>query len=144
MSSSSDLPSFDFLDLSYRPDLQTLAVRWLRAVTFAELQQGFRAALAMGLARQATRWLVDVRRRTELDAVPSRWVAEHLLPESAAALAPATLYVAYLLSPMRAHELRRDAGLRDATAVAQAPAQLYRLDTFIDEGPAVQWLLRQG
>jgi hypothetical protein len=134
----------DFLDLVYRPDLRLLAVRWLRAVSYQELQTGFQAALALGTAHRATRWLVDVRRRTELDAASSTWVANYLLPEAAAALAPAPLRVAYLLSPLRAQELRRDAGLRAATAASQAAAQPYRLATFIDEGAAVQWLLEQG
>lgn len=133
----------DYLHLSYRPDLHLLTVRWLRAVTFAELQQGFRAAAAEGAAHRAALWLVDVRRRTELDAASSTWVALHLLPEVAAQLAPATLRVAYLLSPMRAQELRRDAGLRDATAASVAPERPYQLATFIDEGPAVRWLLQQ-
>lgn len=144
MSAPAPAPTADFLDLSYRPDLRILAVRWLRAVTLEELQRGFRAALAEATARQAGRWLVDVRRRTELDAASSGWVALHLLPEAAAALAPAPLVVAYLLSPMRAQELRRDAGLRDATAASVAPERPYQLATFIDEGPAVQWLLDQA
>lgn len=138
------VPEFDFLDLTYRPDLRVLAVRWLRAVTFEELQQGFRVAVAVGAAHQATHWLVDVRRRTELDAASSSWVAVQLLPEAAATVAPAPFFVAYLLSPMRAQELRRDAGLRSATALAQEPARPYRLQTFIDEGPAIQWLLEQA
>lgn len=137
-------PTADFLDISYRADLRVLAVRWLRAVTFEELQRGFRAAVAEGEAHQAARWLVDVRRRTELDAASSSWVALHLLPEVAAQLAPTPFRVAYLLSPMRAQELRRDAGLRDASTAAQAPERPYQLLTFIDEGPAVRWLLAQA
>ncbi|RTQ45278.1 hypothetical protein EJV47_25710 [Hymenobacter gummosus] len=144
MNFSAAPPDFDYLALAYRADLRLLTVRWLRAVTPREVETGFRAALALGTAHRATRWLVDVRRRTELDAASSTWVAQHLLPEAAANLAPAPLRVAYLLSPMRAQELRRDAGLRQAAATAQAPEQPYRLATFIDEGPAVQWLLEQG
>lgn len=144
MSAPVPAPTADYLDLSYRPDLRVLTVRWLRAVTFAELQLGFRAAAAEAEAHQAALWLVDVRRRTELDAASSGWVALELLPDAAARLAPATLRVAYLLSPMRAQELRRDAGLREASAASRAPERPYQLATFIDEGPAVRWLLAQS
>ncbi|GAA4373579.1 hypothetical protein [Hymenobacter koreensis] len=141
MSTAPAASGLDYLDLSYRPDLRVLTVRWLRSVSFPELQAGFRQALDMALACQAAYWLVDVRRRTEIDAIPSTWVAQHLLPEAAAGLAPATLYVAYLLSPVRAEQIVTNPALQAATAQAQAPTQPYRLETFIDEGPAVQWLL---
>ena len=134
----------DFLALAYRPDLATLTVRWLRAVSFAELQAGFQEALRLAQAHRAHRWLVDVRRRTELDAASSTWVAQQLLPQAASEVAPAQLSVAYLLSPTRAQELHRDVGLREAVAAAQAPAQPYQLVTFLDEGPAVEWLLQQS
>jgi len=135
--------AFDFLDLSYRPDLGVLNIRWLRSVSFGEMQQGFQAALREG-QQQATRWLVDVRRRTELEADSSQWVARQLLPQAAAQVAPAVLRVAYLLSPARAELLRSNEALREATTAAQAPTQPYRLQTFLDEGPAVQWLQTAG
>lgn len=141
--SAAATPEFDFLDLAYRPDLRVLTVRWLRAVSFAELQIGFRAALAANATHGASHWLVDVRRRTELEADSSAWVAHELLPVVAATLAPATLYVAYLLSPLRTDQLDRDAGLRAASESAQSAVQPYRLVTFIDEGAALQWLLAQ-
>ncbi|RSK48295.1 hypothetical protein [Hymenobacter rigui] len=141
MNSSSPSDFSDFLDLSYRSDLRILTVRWLRAVSLEELQAGFEAARLQARAYQATHWLVDVRRRTELDAATSAWVAHTLLPAAATELAPAVLQVAYLLSPARADVLQQDAPMRAVTAAAQAPTQPYRLRTFLDEGPAVQWLL---
>ena len=131
----------DFLDLSYRTDLRILTIRWLRAVSFEELQAGFEAARLQSRVHRAGHWLVDVRRRTELTASSSGWVAHTLLPSIAAELAPATLYVAYLLSPARAEILRTDKEMQATTAAAQAPTQPYRLKTFLDEGPAVSWLL---
>ncbi|SDY07973.1 hypothetical protein [Hymenobacter psychrophilus] len=129
----------DYLSLSYRPDLATLVVRWLRAVSFAEIQEGFRTAREMSYSRGAARWLVDVRRRTELDAASSGWVATTLLPAVAAETAPATLHVAYLLSPARADVLEHDRGMQAATATAQAHSA-YALRLFLDEGAAVEWL----
>ncbi|TGE21964.1 hypothetical protein E5K00_17050 [Hymenobacter aquaticus] len=136
------LSPFDFLDLSYRTDLGILTVRWLRAVTFEELRQGFTLALSVAQERRAAYWLVDARRRTELDATSSEWVAQKLLPEAAASLAPAALHVAYLLSPARAEQLRQDSDLRTVVVKAQDASQPYRLHTFLDEGPATQWLLQ--
>lgn len=40
-------PIDDFLTLAYRTDLATLTVRWLRTVSFAELQAGFGKALRL-------------------------------------------------------------------------------------------------
>ncbi|AHJ96523.1 hypothetical protein [Hymenobacter swuensis] len=139
------IPGFslpEFLDLSYHSDQQILTVRWLRAVSFNELQTGFAAAREQGYTQNAARWLVDVRRRTELDATSSSWVARELLPAVAADVVPATLHVAYLLSPARAEVLRQDAAMRATMAAAQAPTQPYHLQTFLDEVPAVRWLLQ--
>lgn len=130
----------DYLHLSYRPDLATLVVRWLRAVSFAEVQEGFRTAREMSYSYGAARWLVDVRRRTELDAASSGWVATTLLPAVAAETAPATLHVAYLLSPARADLLEQDRGMQAATATAKAHSA-YMLRLFLDEGAAVGWLM---
>ncbi|SET72957.1 hypothetical protein [Hymenobacter actinosclerus] len=130
----------DYLNLSYRPDLATLVVRWLRAVSFAEVQEGFRAAREMSYSFGAARWLVDVRRRTELDAASSGWVATTLLPSVAAEAAPAVLHIAYLLSPARADMLEQDGGMRATTATARAHPS-YQLQLFLDEGEAVNWLM---
>ncbi|UYZ61054.1 hypothetical protein [Hymenobacter latericus] len=143
MSTAADFYA-EYLDLQYRPDLRVLTVRWLRDVSFAELQAGFRAALHLGLAHRATHWLVDVRRRAELNASSSGWVAQHLLPEAAAGLRPAQLYVAYLLSPARVEAIQATAALAQTVAASQAATQPYTLQIFMDEGPAVQWLLGQG
>ncbi|RFP65167.1 hypothetical protein D0N36_09875 [Hymenobacter lapidiphilus] len=130
----------DYLHLSYCPKMATLVVRWLRAVSFAEVQEGLRAAREMSYSYGAARWLVDVRRRTELDAATSGWVATTLLPAVAAESAPAMLHIAYLLSPTRADMLEHSPGMRAVTATAQAhPA--YQLQLFLDEAVAVAWLM---
>lgn len=137
------VPAFscaDFLDLGYRPDIKVLTVRWLRAVSHEELRGGFEQARHLSLEQGATRWLIDVRRRTSLDAVSSAWVAQDFLPVVAHGLR-SRLQVAYLLSPAREVVLRLDPGMRAATEAALAPTQPYSLRTFIDEGPAMQWLL---
>ncbi|AIZ63913.1 hypothetical protein PK28_09860 [Hymenobacter sp. DG25B] len=130
--------SSDYLTIDYRPDLHLLTLRWLRDVTFSELQAGFQAAHAAARTAGATRWLIDVRRRLEMDAVPSTWVANQLLPVVAAEL-PGTLQVAYLLAPARHEAIQTVPNLKNAVLQAQAPSQPYRLQVFIDEGEAVRW-----
>ncbi|WP_139924045.1 hypothetical protein [Hymenobacter sp. DG01] len=130
----------DFLDLGYRADIKVLTVRWLRSVSREELQAGFEQARQLSLEQEATRWLVDVRRRSSLDAVSSAWVAQDFLPMVARGLG-SRLMIAYLLSPAREVVLRIDPGMRAATEAALNSAQPYSLQTFIDEGPATQWLL---
>lgn len=138
---SVDSLTSDYLHLAHRPDLATLVVRWLRAVSFAELQEGLRAAREMSYKHGTARWLVDARRRTELDAASSGWVATTLLPAVATESAPAVLHVAYLLSPARTDVLQQDPGMRTITSTAQShPA--YQLQLFLDEGEAVSWLMR--
>jgi hypothetical protein len=132
-------PELAPVDLSYRPDLRVLTVRWLRDVSFEELQTGS----ALAHTHQACRWLVDVRRRTLLDAFQSEWVAQQLLPTVAAQLAPEPLCVAYLLAPGRVENIRLLPDLAQTVARAQDRSQTYGLRTFSEEGRAMQWLLAQ-
>lgn len=134
----------DFLDLGYRVDIGVLTVRWLRAVTLEELQAGFAYAQQQSRLYKTHRWLVDVRRCTELDATSSAWVVQSLLPAVAREVGPATLHVAYLLSPARAQVLQTDPDMQAATTAVQSSRQPYRLQTFLNEGPAMTWLLQQA
>lgn len=132
----------DYLHLSYRPDLAMLVVRWLRAASFGEVQQGFLAAREMSYRHEAARWLIDVRRRGDLNAGSSSWVATTLLPAVAAETLTGPLCIAYLLSPERASMLQQDQGMRAATTVAQT-SSVYQLQLFMEEGEATGWLLNQ-
>ena len=129
----------EYLDLSYSADAGMLVVRWLRAVSFAEIQEGFRAAREMSYSHETARWLVDVRHRNDLDAAASGWVATTLLPAVAAESAPARLRVAYLLLPSRVELLHSDCGLRAAMAMAEEHPT-YTLQVFVNEGEAFSWL----
>ena len=141
MSAAAPVPDLAPLDLVYRADLGVLVVRWLRDVTFEELQAGFQAAATLAHAHGSSRWLVDVRRRTLLDGFQSEWVAQKLLPQTAAALAPAPLRVAYLLAPVRFSDIRVQPAPLPVPAFGPDLSSTYRLRTFSEEGPAMQWLL---
>ena len=49
--------------LTYRPDLDVLAARWLRPVTRDKIQQSYGALLAEAGRRRCRCWLPDWRRR---------------------------------------------------------------------------------
>ncbi|NVO85684.1 hypothetical protein [Hymenobacter terrestris] len=129
----------DYLRLSYDLDLAVLMVRWQRDVSFAEIQEGLRAAREMSYSYGAARWLIDVRLRTELDAAISGWMVTTLLPAVANELTPAALYVAYLFAPGHATVLEQNPAMRAATVTAHThPA--YRLQVFQDENEAISWI----
>ena len=130
----------DYLHLSYRSDAATLVMRWLRTVSFAEVQEGFRAARELSYSHGAARWLIDVRCRTELDPPTSGWVITTLLPAVAAESAPARLCVAYVLAPSQTHMLEQHSDMRATTATARTHPS-YQLQLFQDEHEAVSWLL---
>lgn len=131
----------DYIHLSYRPDVTLLVVRWLRAVSFAEMQEGYQIAREMAYSCGATRWLVDMGRRTDQDAASSGWVGTSLLPAVAAEVASAKFQVAYLLSPERANILAQNPAIRATTETAQLHTA-YQLKLFLDEDAAVDWLTR--
>ncbi|NVO30486.1 STAS/SEC14 domain-containing protein [Hymenobacter lapidiphilus] len=136
---SSILGTDDYLHLSYDPDLALLAVRWQRDVSFAEVQEGMRAAREMSYSHGASRWLIDVRCRAQLDAAVSGWVVTTLLPAVANELAPAMLCVAYLFAPDHIAVLQQNPAMRAATVTAQThPA--YKLQLFQDEKEAISWM----
>lgn len=129
----------DYLHLAYDPGLAMLIVRWKRDISFAEVQEGMRAAREMSYSHGAARWLIDVRRRSQLDAVISGWVVTTLLPAVADEVAPAALRVAYLFAPDHATVLQQNPAMRAATATAQThPA--YRLQHFQNEKEAISWM----
>ena len=126
----------DFLDISYRADLDVLVARWLRPVELPELQQGYEQMLAAAQAGAGRRWLIDVRRRFNTHQVGAQWMASNLLPRLGPTLGGRSR-LAYLLAPMY---------LRDAAADAAFPPQSYFEgqpfigDRFIEENAAIEWL----
>ncbi|MBT2556598.1 hypothetical protein J7E24_02280 [Hymenobacter sp. ISL-91] len=129
----------DYLHLTYDSGSAMLVVRWRRNVSFAEIQEGMRAAREMSYSHEAARWLIDTRHRSQLDAAISGWVATTLLPAVAAELAPATLRVAYLFAPEHMVVLQQSPAMRAATVTAQThPA--YTLQLLQDEAEAISWM----
>lgn len=126
----------DFLDTSYRADLDVLVARWLRPVGLPELQSGYEQILAAAQAGAGRRWLIDVRRRFNTHQIGAQWMVSNLLPRLGPALGGRSR-LAYLLAPMY---------LRDVAADAAFPPQSYFEgkpfigDRFVEENTAIEWL----
>ena len=128
----------DFLEISYRADLDLLLGRWLRPIELAEMQRGYQLMLDAAQAGQCRQWLLDVRRRQNTHQVGAQWMKSTFLPQLAARLGGRTR-LAYLLAP---------AYLRDESADAAFPPAAYFDgkpfvgERFIEENTALQWLSR--
>lgn len=132
-------PPPDFLTIAYRPDLDTLVVRWQRQLTLAEMQQGYLCMLEHAAQHQCRRWLLDGRRRFNTDREGAQWMVTTFLPQLQPRLG-GRAYLAYLLAPLT---------LRDQDADAAFPPPAFFLDKpflgerFVEEGAALQWLQQQ-
>lgn len=137
------LPAYaDYLSLTYRPDLRMVLLRWLRDASLPEMQIGHQAALHLARQHAATHWFIDVRRRLLVDNTHSSWVIDEFLPQ-AATLLPATLRVAYFMSPNRQRTIDSQPELQAIFSRAQAPNLPYRMQAFMDEAAAITWLLEE-
>jgi len=133
----------DFLEITYRPDLDVLVARWLRPIELAELQRGYEAMLEAAAADPTAprrRWLLDVRRRLNTHLIGAQWMASTLLPQLGPRLGGRTR-LAYLLVPTF---------LRDEAADAAFPppdyfvGQPFLADRFVEEQAATEWLMVNG
>ncbi|QJX48121.1 hypothetical protein HMJ29_14750 [Hymenobacter taeanensis] len=114
-----------------------LAGRWMRSVMPFELHRGYNALLNIAAERHCRYWMVDIRRRSSLDALDVHWMHEEFYPQLYPRLGRTT-FIAFLMAP---HQL---AGVM-ATAPPLAPGsspedQPYVLQRFTEERPALEWL----
>lgn len=128
----------DFLQLSYRPDLDLLLLRWTRPATPEEHRAGYRAALDLARQHQAGRWLIDLRRRGLAEPKDFQWVLHTFRPELQAALPSVTRRFAYLATPYHAEILQPRLTQFEGEAPASASTAVR---VFTEEQPAQQWLL---
>ncbi|SHJ67536.1 hypothetical protein SAMN02745146_3667 [Hymenobacter daecheongensis DSM 21074] len=129
------------LSIHYRPDLDLLTARWLQDSDLPTLQAEYATLLAAGQTHQATRWLMDVRRREAPSLEATTWVTQQWLPQAVATMLPARLRLAYFISPARAEVLRTNSALQPLVRETLARIHDYEMEVFGDEGEAVRWLL---
>lgn len=124
----------NFVELSFRADLDTLLGRWLREVTPSELQEGYEATMAAALFHKSRCWLLDVRRRGPITNESTHWVLEAFLPRLVMVLG-GRVYMALLVSPSHLHCLQQEQHGIEHLSDAYCEVQL-----FTEEGPATLWL----
>lgn len=125
---------------THRPDLGLLIARWPSDAPIPQLQADFAALLQLAIETSTSRWLLDVRRRDELQPEFADWTVRSFFPQAAAQLAPQPLRIAALCSPGRLTVYDSSSDQKLLLAEGMAPAQTYRLRLFLDEGATMEWL----
>ncbi|RPD49966.1 hypothetical protein DNI29_04005 [Hymenobacter sediminis] len=133
--------SDDACTITSRPDLGILVARWNADAPPAQLRADYQAVLATAKQNQLGRWLLDVRRRNNLDPEIGQWTTHEFYPEAATKLAPTPLRMAILCSPARLEVYKATPEQEQYLTFGLAPERPYQMHLFIEEGPAMQWLL---
>lgn len=124
------------VELSYRPDLRILVVRWLGVTTDEEIRQLYHHLQQVNTT-QCRFWLLDARRRPSSSSGVTRWVFDEFAPPLARQLG-GPLYFSYLISPL--HLVDAEGFRRVAESAGQTLP--YRLHYASQEGEATDWLIR--
>lgn len=132
MSASVSVPAnvAGFLEFHYRPELGTLAGRWLRPVSPEELQQGY---VALAAAHTTRYWLLDLRGRGPASEDDTHWVLTEFVP-GLAGQRGRRVYLAFLVGP---GQLSADEQQLGSPMVLD---ELAHVRLFADEAPAQAWL----
>ncbi|MCC2547779.1 hypothetical protein LJY25_15105 [Hymenobacter sp. BT175] len=134
---NSSASSTRFIDLSYRPDLKILVIRWLSVATDEEIRQVYRS-VEEAAQDQCRFWLVDARRRPSFSPVITQWLFEEFSPRVAQRFG-GPLFFSYLVAPV--HLADAQEFLRTQVLPA-GPSLPYRLHYASEEGEATDWLLQ--
>lgn len=136
----SALPEDALYEVSYRPDLEVLVMRWLRPNNLSETQVSYQHLLALAHKHDCANWLLDGRRDGPLVLETARWLGQQFLPDAARQLAPRPLRLAVFSSPARFEQRLVDVEVAAVVAEATAATQPYQTSLFLDEGKALAWL----
>lgn len=126
----------DFLEISYRADLDLLVARWLRPIELPQLQRGYGLLLEAALAGNCRRWLLDVRRRLNTHQLGASWMVSTFLPQLGPVLGGRTR-LAYLLAPVYMRDSSADSAFPPAAYFEGKP---FIGERFIEENAALAWL----
>ncbi len=125
-----------YLDVTHDDELQVLIGRWKRGVMPFELQQGYAAILDVAAEKSCRFWLLDIRRRTGVDASDVFWMMDDFFPRLHPRLGRTT-YMAMLMAPHHLAGALANIGRPLSTAPQGQP---YLIQRFTDEAPALAWL----
>ncbi|MBC6610447.1 hypothetical protein H8B15_05915 [Hymenobacter sp. BT507] len=130
------LPSPDYLDLTYRADLDLLVARWMRHPCVAEMQHGYNLMLNAAASQGCVRWLIDARRRDHTNQSGIPWMMEVFYPQLANRL-QGRVFLAFLLAPVHLQVLEADTSLLPLSYFDTLP---YQIGRFLEERAAIAWL----
>ncbi|GAA3996081.1 hypothetical protein GCM10022408_03330 [Hymenobacter fastidiosus] len=125
-----------YLDLAYRNESTMLVGRWMRSVMPFELHRGYAAVLDLADERQCRYWLLDIRRRSSVDAADVHWMLEEFYPQLQPRLG-GTTYLAFLMAPHQLAGVLANAAIPPLSITDGRP---YRIERFTEEHSAVAWL----
>jgi hypothetical protein len=130
----------DFLQIDYRPDLDLLVGRWLRAVTEGELYASYPALLEAAQVHGCRHWLLDARRRLNVEVAITPWLLNDFVPRLGQHLG-GRAYLAYLVAPIQMTEAVPAEQVIPPLVYFEGRAAL--MQRFTDEAAALQWLAEQ-
>lgn len=129
----------DYLSLQHRPDLGLVTARWTRPVGSAELRAGYQEILRYASGCDVCRrWLIDARRRVEVDARDVHWLTSVFYPTLRQHL-NGHVYLAFLIGPHQADDVQDET----LPALPYTHGDNCSVNQFTDEGEAVRWLVAQ-
>ncbi|TGE08543.1 hypothetical protein [Hymenobacter fodinae] len=129
----------NYLTITSVAEQHVLTGRWLRSVMPFELHRGYQTLLDIAAERQCRYWLVDIRRRTSIDALDVHWMHEEFYPRLYPRLGRTT-FIAFLMAP---HQLAGVMASMARPAPSTAGEEPYVLQRFTEEKPALEWLQHQ-
>jgi hypothetical protein len=125
------------VEVSYRPDLRIMVVRWLGVTSDDETRQVYQHLVQVA-EHDCRHWLIDARRRPSSGTAVTQWIFEEFAPRASQQL-KGPLYLSYLIAPSHlaaAEDFQRGTG---ASIGSLLP---YRLHYASQEDEATQWLLQ--
>jgi len=130
----------EYLDLNYRADLGIVTARWSRPTTSPELRAGYEALLHYAsTCAHCRHWLIDSRRRVQVDARDVHWLTTTFYPTLRQQL-HGQVFLAFLAAPYQLDHIQDDT----LPPLPYTHGNYCSLHQFTNEGEAVQWLLAQG
>lgn len=126
----------DFLLLAHRPDLGIVTARWTRPTTSEELRAGYLELLRYAATcEKCCRWLIDSRRRVQVDSRDVHWLTTDFYPQLRRQL-DGHGYLAFLIAPYQADDVQDES----LPPLPHTHGNYCSLNQFTDEGEAVRWL----
>jgi hypothetical protein len=127
----------NYLTVTYTLEQHLLTGRWLRSVMPFELHRGYEAVLDCAASNGCRYWLVDIRRRSSIDAFDVHWMLEEFYPRLQPRLGRTT-FLAFLMAPHQLAGVLAHSSIPTLEAIEDG--RPYHLQRFTEEKMALEWL----